>query len=137
MPFAQLRELVVECDRLAEGTIDDSAEHAEPAVEPTIEQIAYRLTVTATNDRGDCALVVDSPTQPTTVLDRTAQDAHAFTRTDHPVDAVRTPALDAAIGALDVELDADDTVDDFEAQPTAYRVRTLTLDSVLASLPPR
>lgn len=133
MPSAQLRELVAACDQLAEGTIDS-------AVEPA----AYRLTVTATNDRGDCAFVIDSP----------SQDVKAFTRTDLAADHApkAAPARDDSIehaldrsigsidesidGSIDVDLD-DDTVDDFEAQPTAYRVRTTTLDSLLATLPPR
>jgi hypothetical protein len=155
MPFAQLRELVTAliepgeapaseaplvdaavelhidtrpaCDRFAEGTLDSAVEHVT-------DQATYRLTVTATNDRGDCAFVVDSPAHPTTDLDRTAQDAEAFTRTDHAEAAIDE------LDAIDVDLGADgddDTVDDFEAQPTAYRVRTAALDTQIATLPPR
>jgi hypothetical protein len=167
MPFAQLRELVVAliesgepvpgaptvrddkpielhldgrpaCDRFAEGTIDRSA---EPAADTADDDAAYRLTVTATNDRSDCAFVVDSPTQPTIALDKSAQDTPGFPRTDHHADRAVDRALDGAIAALDHELTdaalADDPVDDFDAQPTAYRVRTTSLDSLLATLPPR
>jgi hypothetical protein len=84
---------------------------------------------------------MNSPAPPTTVLDKTAQDGSAFTRTDNRTDHSQVHAdrgaAPAALDAVEIELDVDDTVDDFEAQPTAYRVRTQGLDSVLATLPPR
>lgn len=93
MPFALLRELI------AEATFD-SADHA------------YRLTVTATNDRSDGG--------------------------EPAIAAALDPVIDPALAAVDaINAIADDTVEDFDAQPTAYRVRTPMLDPSIAATPPR
>jgi hypothetical protein len=123
MPSAQLRALVT-------STIPPPVEDTA-LPDPSIA-ISHSVPIGVVNGvpigSVDIAFTLDSSSST-----RTAPDQDV----DHAPDRARDPAFDRALEDALVALDAiddvpdDDGLDDFEAQPTAYRVRAPTLDDLI------